>query len=357
MKQYRRFLVGIVLYFVVYLVGHFLVWKLFTEDLFTYHHFHGGDLARIGYVIDSKIYRKNHDDLPRRHIPFKDYSTQRIDVLTVGDSFSNGVAGGRNRYYQDYIASIHNLNVLNIGLYNDAGMKNGFNDPFETVLILYNSGALQKIRPRYLLLESAEIQLPERMSREIDFRHSAPLVDVMNPDRYQSYQFDPQVSWINNGNVKFCYYTVLQKLGKSPSGAVCSAKLDRPLFSAKNSDLLLFTPHEKTVNTSYGKQDVETINRNLNKLGELLGGMGITLYFMPAPNKSTVYYDYLVDKTIPRSILFEELRNLPRNYYLIDTKAILASAVGAGEKDVYYPDDTHWSWKASKMIFEAVRFH
>jgi hypothetical protein len=50
------------------------------------------------------------------------------------------------------------------------------------------------------------------------------------------------------------------------------------------------------------------------------------------------------------------LRPLPRRYTLIDTKAILAEELRKGVKDVYYADDTHWSWKASEAIFKVVTF-
>jgi hypothetical protein len=47
---------------------------------------------------------------------------------------------------------------------------------------------------------------------------------------------------------------------------------------------------------------------------------------------------------------------LPKEYLLIDTKAILAKAIEEGELDLFYQDDTHWTWKASQRIFSAVRF-
>ena len=83
---------------------------------------------------------------------------------------------------------------------------------------------------------------------------------------------------------------------------------------------------------------------------------GISLYFMPCVDKYTLYNDYIPDNPYPRSILFEVLRELPRNYELIDSKKILREALANGEKDVFYSDDTHWSRKASKRIFERVEF-
>lgn len=102
--------------------------------------------------------------------------------------------------------------------------------------------------------------------------------------------------------------------------------------------------------------NVRSWNDSLNTLAERLAGKGIRLCFMPTVDKYTLYSDYLVRKPFPQSTFFEDLRKLPKHYTLIDTKAILAAEVAKGEKDVFYADDTHWSWKASRLIFDAVRF-
>lgn len=77
---------------------------------------------------------------------------------------------------------------------------------------------------------------------------------------------------------------------------------------------------------------------------------------MPCVDKYNLYSNYIINNPYPRSIFFEELRKLPKRYHLIDTKAILTEEVRKGEKDVFYADDTHWSWKASKKVFETIKF-
>jgi len=39
-------------------------------------------------------------------------------------------------------------------------------------------------------------------------------------------------------------------------------------------------------------------------------------------------------------------------YKFIDTKKILTRMIDNNITDVYYSDDTHWSWKASQEIFK-----
>ena len=55
-------------------------------------------------------------------------------------------------------------------------------------------------------------------------------------------------------------------------------------------------------------------------------------------------------------MFFELLREQPKEYVFVDTKKLLTEEVNKGEKDVYYADDTHWSWKASKKIAESMKF-
>jgi hypothetical protein len=77
---------------------------------------------------------------------------------------------------------------------------------------------------------------------------------------------------------------------------------------------------------------------------------------MPVVDKYDLYSDDIVRNPYPKNPFFDELRKLPKRYTLIDTKAILEPMVKAGVKDVFYPDDSHWTCKASKKVFETVRF-
>ena len=77
---------------------------------------------------------------------------------------------------------------------------------------------------------------------------------------------------------------------------------------------------------------------------------------MPVVDKYNLYSKYIVSNIYPQSIFFEELRKLPKEYNLIDTKAILAQEIEKSKKDIFYVDDTHWNYKASEVIFNIVNF-
>ncbi len=47
---------------------------------------------------------------------------------------------------------------------------------------------------------------------------------------------------------------------------------------------------------------------------------------------------------------------MPKGYGFIDTKRILGEELKKGTVDLYHPDDSHWSCKASERIFREWRF-
>jgi hypothetical protein len=98
------------------------------------------------------------------------------------------------------------------------------------------------------------------------------------------------------------------------------------------------------------------LNDNLNRLADRLAPKGIQLVFMPVVDKYDLYYEHILDNLYPRNQFFNLLRPLPKRYRFIDTKAILADGVRMGDKDIFYVDDTHWTWKASSKIFGTERF-
>lgn len=346
MISYRRFSLTFSLLFALFVGGNYLIWISWTKDLLTNTNYQGGDLARMGYLYGSKQFRKDSNDLPRHHLSIKDYDGRRIDMLTMGDSFSNGGAGGKNSFYQDYIASINGLEVLNIPRHRDL-------DPLTSISIFANNGLLDKIKPRYVLISIAEKGALD-MAAPLDVSRSLTEEKLKGLKAFDYYAPFPSPRFINNGNFKFLLYNMLYPISDhAVFGGVYVHRLKSALFSVPDSNRLLFLRYKRLPSPEI----VQGLNDNLNRLAELLDHKGIKLVFMPCVDKFNLYSDYIVNNPYPRSTFFEELRKLPKRYRFIDTKAILAEELSKGEKDVFYADDTHWSWKASKRIFENVRFN
>ncbi|MSN26397.1 MAG: hypothetical protein GJV46_11095 [Geobacter sp.] len=345
--NYKHFALSFIVLLVFFTGGNYFVWKCWTEDLLSDRQYQGGDLARMGYIDTSKHNRKSIDDLPRRHVEFANYAGGKVDIVTIGDSFSNGGAGGKNRYYQDYIATLHGMEVLNIPPYKDL-------DPVRTVSIMLNSGVLDSMHPGYVMVSMHEWGYMPALASPVDFSTSLDRDSIkrLRPMEYNAPH--PVVNFINNGNVKFLLNKLLYKFADHTFvSRVYKRKLSQPLFSTPDDSSLLFLRPKITSDD----KALLALNSNLNILADRLAEKGIKLVFMPCVDKLTLYSDFLVSNPYPVSTFFEGLAKLPKRYRFIDTRAILLQELRKGEKDVFYADDTHWSWKASETIFHTQRFN
>ncbi|GLI39683.1 hypothetical protein KI811_00470 [Geobacter hydrogenophilus] len=344
--KYKRWCLIFLALVVLFICLNFLLWEVVTEDLLTSKHYAGGDLARMGYLARVKIPRENHVDLPRRHLEISDYAGQKIDVLTIGDSFSQGAGGGRNRYYQDYVASLSGVSVLNVGQYQGI-------DSITTVSIWCNNGYLDRLKPRYVLIEAAEKFSFGEFAQSIDFSKTLSEGQLDGYRAKGGAGQGPEVSFINTGNFKFILYNLLYPFSDHAFiGKVHTRSLKRNLFTTKEPSTLLFLKYKKFATVD----QIEMLNRNLNMLSDKLAHKGIRLCFMPVVDKYNLYSEFIIDNPYPASDFFEELRKLPKRYIFVDTKKVLLDEVRRGEKDIFYADDTHWSWKASEAIFSKQLF-
>ncbi len=358
MKKAKIFCCSIIAFCAVVLVYNLLVWHLATKSILT--HRDGvvtGDLARLGYLPALDHPRRNSNDLPRRHWELADYPGAPVDVITLGDSFSQGGGGGPNRFYQDYLASLQDLSVLNLP------RLPGRYSMLEQLVILANSGYLDLFRPRVVLLEVVERSC-YKMAGPVDFNLTLPLEEIVVGYRERSAPPDddedaialPQVGFMNTGNLKWLRNAILYRFSPNAFGSkTYKVPLERPLFSVGDGRTLLFLAKDLSKLTKHDEPTVASLAANLNGLAALLRARGIALAFMPAIDKYNLYRPYIEGAAFGESRFFELLREQPLDFRLIDTKKILAPLLAAGEKDIYYSDDTHWSWKASEAIFRSER--
>jgi hypothetical protein len=354
--KYRWFVYSFTLALVLFLLANLVVWKTCTEKLFSFNYGEGGDLARLGYLPAFKLQRKSPNNLPLRHISLREYVGQPVDMLTVGDSFSNGGGSGENRYYQDFIATYNRMSVLNVGRYKGGGSTL---DPASTLLLLINSGEFDKINPRTVFLSVSVKQIVELLAPPLDLAMTVPIEKVQDSRNYVWYDGGPAPStlldFLSSGNFKYLYHTVRQRYFHKTNEKAATAPLTKKLFSVEGNTLLYYRGDVQKI-ASNSAQALNQINDNLNKVADLLAKRGVKLYFMPCVDKYDLYSPYIPDNKLPKNTFFEMFRPLPKRYSFVDTKEILSAAVAEGVQDVFFPDDTHWSSKASERIFQNVKF-
>ena len=359
MIGYRKSIAIMIITLLLFVGCNALLWIVWVKDLVNLRG-KGGDLVRLGYISGLVAPRQNITDLPSRHIDIRQYDRKPVDMVTVGDSFSIGGGYGRNSHYQDYIASIHGMRVLNVPSYFYKGKSLEF-QPVLMLSKLISSGYLDIMKPRYLLLESIGRLAIPRLTTEFTLAEKATIDEI---DRYfREGSFDlPQdggngPGFINNGNWQFLANTLQYRYRDHARGSkVLMTRLTRPMFNSPAGDRLLLYQDDFNATGQATSEAVALLNSNLNQIAGILREKGITLIFMPIVDKLDLYSPYLVSRSYPQNRFFEELRKLPKEYLFIDTKAILLPLLEKGEKDVFFQDDTHWNWKASQAVFESVRF-
>lgn len=350
-KSSKRYVFTVITIIVIFVTYNFLANCFFTKQLvFTPAGYSVGDLARLAYLPSISTLKKNETTLPKKHIEMQEYNGQKIDVLTIGDSFFNGGGGGLNPYFQDYLASSKNLNVLNLKSYNGS-ISNTLN-------IILGNDFLEIVKPEYIIIESIEREIINAFSNELKIDKKISFNELQ--DYYKELNSKKKnektiFDFINNSNIKIISHTLGYKFSEKPFGSqVYKTKLEKRLFSKGKGDELYFY-HADINNISLStEKNVKKVNNNLNKLADILSKKSIKLYFIPAPDKYNVYYDYIEFKKHPRNTFFSKIRPLPKRYNFIDTKFILEEAIKKGQKDIYHVDDTHWSYKASEIIAENI---
>ena len=344
-KQFTFISIGIILIFSLY---HFYVYTFYTSKIFAREdHLYIGDIARVGYQIDALYPRKLEYTLPKKHLQKEQYNNAiNIDILTLGDSFSNAATGGLNPYYQDYLATDYNKTVLNI-----TDTRNNKTNTFTPVIALLNTGWLQQHHIKFVIIQSVERFCVTRYAQ--DFNYSFSDIDIQrtiqSSKEYDSYI--PNINFISTVNYKFPYYNYLSKKKIHFHPDVMLFQLNKKLFSPKRFSSQLLIHNEDIVSMPYNtRNNLHKLNENFNHLARLLKNINVQLVFMPTVDKYDLYYPYIKNNPYPKNMFFDILREMPKEYIFIDTKDTLQKLLKNQIQDVYYPDDSHWSNKAIQSI-------
>lgn len=358
MNKYKKFTFILLSLLIGFISFHGIIWQ-FTKQVYP-NDYIVGDLARMSYKFNLITSRKNNNTLPKTHIPFNNYKGEEIDLITIGDSFSNGGGGGLNRYYQDYISSMYNLKVLNILKFKQS------QDYVDTLITLLDSGFLDKTKPKYIILESVQRNTYENIGfNKINYidnlKYDNIISDIKNnKDIYNTKdKYNQNLTFINNLNYNVILYNCKFLIdGYGKQGKYYIEKLNKDLFTSKTKNELLFFQDDIRFLKYETKENLENLNEKLNLLANRLKDKNIKLYYMPVVDKYTLYRDKLLFKNkYPKSIFFEYLEGLNKDYYLINTKKILSEELNNNVIDLYYSDDTHWNYKASEAIINRLNFN
>ncbi|MDD5159209.1 MAG: hypothetical protein PHI47_04105 [Sulfuricurvum sp.] len=298
----------------------------------------------MSYQIHSLVPRIEQHTLPRKHFDKNNWKNEPIDLITIGDSFSNGGGGGKNPYYQDFIATSQQINVLNIQNINNFSY-------IDTIRYLHQKQWFNKIKPKAILIESVA---REAINHLPSHHHTISTNDDLlfsQIFKKNNCTYFPKPLIINTANYKAPYYYIKYHFSPRANKEVYKFDLSKNLFTATDPNhLLVYNDDLKNINIMNNKT-ITQLNQELNTLANELKKDGIVLIFMPVVDKYDLYYDWIEEKNIyPKNPFFLLLRQQKQNYIVVDTKAILHPLIEKNIQDIYYADDSHWTYKASEYI-------
>lgn len=359
--KFSRFIKYFIFSIILFVCLNAVVWFKWVHEIVDKSNA-GGDLRRIGYVNIARSYRLNTPLVTKNHIDISDYNGTPVDVITIGDSFSIGGGGGVNNYYQDWLATEYNINVLNIPSYCTQDNDN----PVLTLVKLINSGFIDLVKPKFVIIETIERFAIKRLTSNFKINESTDIStfykckkrNIKTENNVNKFNLD----FINDGNIKFILNNIQYYLkGRALYSDILIFKLNNLFFSGVNGNTLIAYKEDISNNVLSNKLSVSIANDNLNKLSDKLKSKNVKLIFMPVVNKHNLYSPYIIAQNNNnllrhKSIFFEELRKLKKDYVFIDTKEILSEELKKRELDVFYQDDTHWNWKAAKAVVVSKEF-
>ena len=160
-------------------------------------------------------------------------------------------------------------------------LENDEENPFLTLVRLYNLGLLEKIRPRYVLLESTAYWAADRAGEKLDWQAYADLhtLQSLYSDSESLQKKDEDEAGatyfkkrrlISTANLKFLRNTFLYMFSDTAVySRIRILKLNKPLFSTTPKTFAVRETNRK-LPALVTKEAVRTLHQSLNRLTERL---------------------------------------------------------------------------------------
>jgi hypothetical protein len=302
-----------------------------------------GDLGILGKIPTKLFYERQIEKTPQfsSFCTVEDIISLKEDsayIITCGDSFSQLGENG----YQNYLSQkgCHVINFFPHGAYRG--------NPFQSALDLMSVGGIDSTNTKIIIVESVERAL---LSRLLNIEYNNYF--KKNSDNVVS---KSEVKWSLTDARNYLFFNL--GLEESP---VIKFRLKEEMFMGTHGKEL-YIYHDDLNSFSIPDSVNQIIKTNVEKLFDEAVSKGIRLIVLVCPDKYDIYQEYIIDNPYPIKTMNEDFRKIVGNRVdIVIGKEILLPHVHAGVKDMYYLDDTHWSYKSAKIIadtlFTLCNFH
>ena len=312
-----------------------------------------GDLTRVGGYSERDFGWNGTERIFSPPLAEPGRRGGAYDIVVVGDSFSSRTSPDRQTrdgsFWTDFLAA-------------DTGRRVGVFDvsrtPMEDFLA---SPAYRVYPPRLVVLELSERWLSRRLAGPTTCPVAAPdlpshlsaVPDPLIPGGYRRPLLPRTIETAASEAADYLKKAFWRRVFHRDATPAVRLPLSRAdLFTSRRpGELLIFADDLDKVHWSAA--DWTMMRCRLLRYQREVTSNGTTAFlFLLAPDKSTVYADYLPPE--PWQIDAAERLADPPGLAMPRLDLVLRAAVAAGTRDVYLPNDSHWSTTGSRIVARAV---
>ncbi len=297
-----------------------------------------GDLGRLSFIEIGEAYDRLIEQEELKETFFKtiteteDLRDIHVDVLTIGDSFSQQ----RHAGYQNYMPQT-GLTVANT-------RRSLYDNPIQYAWNLLDAGVVDSTNIDVMVVEVGERDFPLRIN---SFRtDKVEIAEPYSPDDDEAENVFDIRQWSLLRTRDFLMYRFA---GRDP---VYKAELDRDFFSSNEPRRLYFYYADVANGLGIEEGIKPKVKEVFSLLTQKAQERGLKLILMLPVDKYDLYQDYIVDNPYdhPKRIN-EEVRVLLGDIpEVMLCKYTLQPLLESGEKDVFLFNNSHWSYKGSQAV-------
>ncbi len=317
-------------------VFHLVMWFAFTRTLFRPE---TGSAKRIGYLVTLEdCMGKLQAREPQTGFSVVNLQdareTRGTRVAIFGDSFAGSIAKAGSLAWHEPVGTV--------------SMNWGDKQGLSQIVAWIKSGAFPAPGVRVIVVERFECEWLDTFAEPID-----PSVD----GRFQRLERDDEApihekarpwTFANNGNFKVIIDNVAYLFSPTAFHMTDTViePLNRKFFDCSYGNSLLFYRGEITRGYADARSGSKTEKAlaNLETLAELCRAQGLKFYLVVPPNKSSLYYDWVIHPFYAKSPTLGVLRARAAGDGYVDLGPRFHRELENGAQDFYYPDDHHWNF-------------
>lgn len=272
------------------------------------------------------------------------YSSQdTIDVLVIGDSFSESNDQG----FQKYLFHEFGLHVATLDKFERS------QNQMVRLNHLINSGFFSRNTVRYVLMESVERDILHTFQPDLIHAKSKILETKPGSGKPPSPYQLPQNSSIYSiyNNLRFHFFSDTRHFNYT-----LRFQTNNPLFNYPRTNILILS--DDLINTDRYAEKAMGIVKVLKAADSSLQRIGVKMILMPAPNKYTVYYPWIKANPNPEPQLLHDFPRLSSGLTLVNLLPVFREKIQEGVKDLYLFGDTHWGprghYEVAKEIHRVI---